>query len=333
MPPDSPIPSDMPERISSEPGISVAVRALLEHPEVADKFVLVAGSAGLGRLIEHPRIQKSGLVLVGHTTGMVPTRIQVLGETEISYLETLDPVVRDERVRFLCDLGIAAIVVSRGVTPLPELLAHAERSDTPLIVSPVKSSSTINVLHAALDRLMAPRARIHGVFVEVHGLGMLLRGSSGIGKSETALQLVERGHRLVADDMVELTRMPLGAVMGSPAPLLKHHLEIRGVGILNIRYLFGATAVRDEAPVDLLVDLCQFREDEVYERLGLDEQTERVLGTPIPRLKIPVTPGRDLGVILEIAARNHLLKREGVHGARRFAERLQDAMDGKRGED
>jgi HPr kinase/phosphorylase len=333
MPPaDPPIPSDLPERISSEPGITVAVRAVLEHPDVAGQFVLVAGAAGLDRRIEHPRIQKSGLVLVGHTTGMVATRIQVLGETEISYLETLDPATRDARVRFLCDLGLSAIVVSRGVAPLPELLAHAERSGTPLIVSPVKSSSTINVLHAALDRLMAPRARIHAVLVEVHGLGMLLRGPSGIGKSETALLLVEAGHRLIADDMVELIRLPLGAVIGSPAPLLRHHLEIRGVGILNIRYLFGATAVRDEARVELIVDLCPFRDDEDYERLGLDEQTESVLGTPIPRLKIPVRPGRDMGVILQIAARNHLLKREGVHGARRFAERLQQAMD-QAGED
>lgn len=310
--------------------MAVSVRTVLEHPDVAGKFVLAAGHGGLDRLIDHPRIQKSGLILVGHTQGFVPTRVQVLGETEMSYLETLDPATRDARLRFLFDLNVSVIVISRGVEPLPELITHAERTSTPLVVSPVRSSSTINAIHQTLDRLLAPRARIHGVLVEVHGLGMLLRGSSGIGKSECALFLVERGHRLVADDVVELTRLPNGAVMGAPAPLLKHHLEIRGVGILNIRYLFGATAVRDEARVELIVDLCPFRDDEQYERLGLDDQTEDLLGRQLPKLRIPVRPGRDMGVILEIAARNHLLKLEGLNGAKRFAERLQAAIGNER---
>jgi HPr kinase/phosphorylase len=314
-------------RRPSVPNVSVPVHTVLEHPDIQGKFVLAAGSRGLDRVIDHPRVQKSGLLLVGHTQGVIRTRVQVFGETEISYLETLDVEARRARVEFIFGLGLSAIVVSRGVTPLPELIAQAEQTGTPLIVSPVRSSSTINAIHAVLDRLLAPRERLHGVLVEVHGLGMLLRGSSGIGKSECALFLVERGHRLVADDIVELIRLPTGAVMGSPAPLLKHHLEIRGVGILNIRYLFGATAVRDEARVDLIIELCPWRDDEAYERLGLDDQTEELLGTPLPKLRIPVRPGRDMGVILEIAARNQLLKGEGLHGARRFAERLQQNIE------
>ena len=142
--------------------------------------------------------------------------------------------------------------------------------------------------------------------------------------------MVERGHRLVADDHVELTRLPNSAVMGCPAPLLRHHLEIRGVGILNIRDLFGATCVRDEARLDLVVELCPWRDDEAYERLGLDDQVIELLGTKVARLRIPVRPGRDMGVLLEIAARNHLLKREGVHGARRFAERLERELSNKK---
>jgi HPr kinase/phosphorylase len=314
------------DRPSGTPEVAIPVSEVLQHPDIAGKFMLVAGGAGLGRRIDHPRVQKSGLVLTGHKRGVIPTRVQVFGETELSYLESLDPSTRLSRVHFLFSLRFSVIVLSRGVDPLPELIEQAERTGTPLIVSPGRSSATINVIHAVLDRLLAPRASVHAVLIEVHGIGMLLRGPSGIGKSECALFLVERGHRLVADDVVELTRLPDGAVMGAPAPLLKHHLEIRGVGILNIRYLFGATAVRDEARVDLIVELCAWRDDEQYERLGLDDQVDDLLGTDVPKLRIPVRLGRDMGVILEIAARNQLLKREGVHGARHFAERLHRSV-------
>jgi HPr kinase/phosphorylase len=304
-------------------GISVSVRELLAHPDLSDLLELKAGERGLESRIDHPRVQKSGLILVGHIKGLVPTRVQVFGETELSFLESLDGPTREQRVEYVCGLGISIIVVTRGVTPTPELIAAAERHGMPLVMARERSSACINALHGVLDRLLAPRARVHGVLVEVHGVGTLLSGPSGIGKSECALFLVQRGHRLVADDVVELTRLPNSGVMGAPAPLLRHHLEIRGMGILNIRDLFGATAVRDHAQVDLVVDLCAWREDEQYERLGLDDQTVDVLGTDVARLRIPVRPGRDMGVLLEMAARNHLLKREGVHGARRFAERLE----------
>lgn len=311
----------------SHASFGVAVRTILAHPDLAG-VTACAGEAGLDRLITHPRVQKSGLVLVGHTQGIIATRVQVLGETEISFLEGLEPTTREARVAFLFSLGFSMVVVTRGVAPLSELRKHADLTSTPLVVSSVRSSSTINILHGVLDRLLAPRATVHGVFVEVHGVGTLLLGPSGIGKSECALFLVERGHRLVADDQVQLTCLPNGAVMGAPAPLLRNHLEIRGVGILNIRDLFGATAVREEARVDLVVELCPFRDDEDYERLGLDEVRADILGQMLAKLRIPVRPGRDMGVILEMAARNQLLKREGVHGARRFMERLERGLAG-----
>lgn len=307
---------------------SVSVREVLEHSDLKGRFVVHAGWTGLDRTIDHARVQKSGLVLVGHTQGVITTRVQVLGETEVSFLESLPPTVRSERVAFLCDLGCSLLVVTRGVAPLPELTRHAERSGTPLVVAPERSSATINEIHAVLDRLLAPRASLHGVLVEVHGVGTLLMGPSGIGKSECALFLVERGHRLVADDVVQLTLLPNAEVRGAPNPLLKHHLEIRGVGILNIRDLFGATAVCDEARVDLVVELCQWRDGEPYERLGLDQESIVLLGSSIEKLRIPVRPGRDMGVLLEISARNHLLKREGVNGAERFVERLSRARLG-----
>jgi HPr kinase/phosphorylase len=311
-------------------GQLVAGRDVLGHADLKELLTLRAGQGGLSRPITHPRVQKSGLVLVGHSQGVVPSRIQVLGETEVSYLETLAAEERLQRIAFLFSLDMSLIVVTRGIAPLPELVEAAERTQTPLAVSDVRSSVTINRLHAALDRLLAPCMDLHGVFVEVHGIGTLLRGPSGIGKSECALFLVERGHRLVADDVVQLTCLPQGQIMGQAAPLLRHHLEIRGLGILNVRDLYGATAVCDEARLDLIVDLSPWDARAEYDRLGIDDETIDVLGQAICRLRVPVHPGRDMGVILEIASRNHLLRREGVNGAARFSERLEQARDERR---
>lgn len=315
---------DFRHRFSSvPPASSVSAKTLVEHPELRDILSLRAGEAGLERPLSHPRVQKSGLVLVKHATGIVPDRVQVFGETEMSYLETLDAETRKDCVEFLCTLRPSLIVVTRGVDPLPELIEIAEQTATPIAVAVPKSSTTINAIHTVLDRLLAPNDDRHGVFVEVHGVGVLLTGPSGIGKSECALFLVERGHRLVADDVVHLTCLPSGTIIGEPSPLLRHHLEIRGVGIINIRDLFGATAVRDSAKLHLIVDLCHWQEGEHYERLGLDEKTTEIFGQEVSTLRIPVRPGRDMGVILEIAARNHLLKQEGHNAAQNFAERLE----------
>lgn len=304
------------------PAPPTSVRSLLEHTGLRSILRVAAGERGIDRRIDHPRIQKSGLVLAGHAHGIVPTRVQILGETEVSFLETLEPALRASRIESFFGLGLSCVVVTRGVEPLAELTDAARRTDTPLVVSAIRSSATIVEVHAALDRLLAPREQRHGVMVEIHGIGTLLLGSSGIGKSECALFLVERGHRLVADDQVWLTRLPNDQVTAAPAPLLKHHLEIRGLGILNIRDLFGATSVWDEAVVDLVAELCPWRDDEQYERLGLDQLTESILGLEIPKLRIPVRPGRDMAVILEVAARNQLMKAAGHHAARDFARRL-----------
>ncbi len=298
------------------------VAQLAVHEGLKGLLALVAGERGLDRRIDHPRIQKSGLVLAGHAHGIVATRVQILGETELSFLESLEPVVRRERVKGLFALHLSCVVVTRGVEPPAELVEGAAASDTPLFVARERSSATIFAIHDALDRLLAPRERRHGVMVEIHGVGMLLVGRSGIGKSECALFLVERGHRFVADDQVWLTRLPSKQVVATPAPLLRHHLEIRGIGILNIRDLFGATSVWDEAVLDLVVELNAWDEEQPYERLGLDPLTEEILGVELPKLRIPVRPGRDMAVILEVAARNELMKEMGHHAARDFARRL-----------
>ena len=301
---------------------NLPVRELLAADEVREVLQVQAGAEGLDRLLTHPRIQKNGLVLAGHMRGIVATRVQILGETEVSYLQALDERTADERVGCLFDLDLSCMVVTRDIELPPVLARHAVRTSTPLLSSTKRSSTTISAIHRALDRLLAPSVTLHGVLVEIHGVGVLLFGPSGIGKSECALFLVERGHRLVADDQVILSLGGDNRVSGRPAPLLRHHMEVRGIGILNIRELFGATAVRDSAVVDLAVELCPWRQDETYERLGIDEQTHELLGVPVPKLRIPVTPGRDMGVILEVAARNQLLKQSGHHPAKQFARAL-----------
>lgn len=313
---------------STPPGARATVRALLDDPDVGAITRLVAGAASLDRALTHPRIQKNGLCLAGHTHGVVGTRVQILGETELSYLETMDPDTREARCAELFGLGLSLVVVTRGAKPPAALLEAARESETPTIVSELRSSRTIAVVHRVLDRLLAPSETKHGVFIDIHGIGTLLLGPSGIGKSECALFLVERGHRLVADDQVVLTRTPMGEIIGRPPPLLRHHLELRGIGIINVRELFGATAVRDEQAVELVVELAD--EDQEIDRLGLDDLRADLLGVPLPMLKIPIRPGRNMAVILEVAARNHLLKRAGHHSARDFVQNLQHRLIGER---
>jgi HPr kinase/phosphorylase len=300
---------------------TIATRALLAAHDVAPIARLVAGDAGLDRPITRARIQKSGLALAGHMHGIVASRVQVLGETELSYLDTLDADAQLARVNAMFALGLSCVFVTRGVDAPAPLMTAATNTGTPLVVSSARSSATITIVHAALDRLLAPRARVHGVLVEVHGVGILLTGTSGIGKSECALFLVERGHRFVADDAVDLVRTG-EQVIGSSPPPLRHHLEIRGLGVLNVRDLFGATAVRESVAVDLVVELARFDSTDEDDRLGLEDRRREMLGVGIPTLRIPVREGRDMGVLLEVAARNQLLKQGGVHGARAFVQKL-----------
>ena len=316
--------------MTSETGLPVAkvisVGELLDRADNDGVLRLVSGRKGLSREITHPRVQKSGLILVGHTRGVVPSRVQVFGETEMSFLASLEPRVRAERLENLFRLGLSLVVVTRDVEPPEEMRAESKATGTPLAVAPLRSSDAIQTLHGLLDALLAPSQTLHGVLIDVHGIGTLLVGPSGIGKSECALFLIERGHRFVADDQVILTLQPSGIIVGRAPPLLRHHLEVRGIGIINVRELFGATSVRDEKVVHLVVELCPWVKDESFDRLGLDDRTYPLLGEQIPMLRIPVRSGRNMAVILEVAARNQLLKRAGHHAARRFVETLSGAL-------
>jgi HPr kinase/phosphorylase len=301
----------------------LTVRQLVEDPQLGIALRRVAGEAGLERPLRHPRVQKNGLALAGHYHGVVPTRVQVLGETELSYLASLSNEARSVAARGFFSLGLSCVVLSGGHEPPKALATAADATSTPLFVTDARSSRTINALHAVLDDRLAPTTRLHGVLVDVFGVGILLLGKSGIGKSECALELVMRGHRLVADDVVRCDWRPPGMVFGQPAELLRHHIEIRGLGVLDLQALFGITAVRDRKRVDLVVRLCEWKDEEEFDRLGVEERHHTILGTAVRELRVPVRPGRDMGSIIEMAARNEMLRRDGRHTATEFLERIE----------
>lgn len=305
---------------------TMSVRQLLEEPRLGLEIRLLAGGRGLERRITHPRIQKSGLAMVGHLHGIVPTRIQVLGETEMSYAEALDSAGQQKAAEHLFGMNLACVVVSRGVPPPAPFIEMAEATATPLLLCEERSSTAITQLHTLMDEHLAPRDRLHGVLVDVFEVGVLLLGQSGIGKSECALELVMRGHRLVADDVIECDYRPPGMAFGQPAALLRHHIEVRGLGILNIKDLYGVTAIRERKRLDLIVRLELWKPDGSYDRIGLEDHFRDVLGVPIREVVLPVQPGRNMSSIIEIAARNELLRQAGHHPARDLVRQIEAGL-------
>jgi HPr kinase/phosphorylase len=326
------------------PPPTVKVRALINDPGLGIELTLLAGEGGLDRTIRHPRIQKSGLALVGHFHGIVPSRVQILGQTELSFLHRLSVEDRRRSLHGFFRLELCCVILTQGtrhneegsgvgVMPVPELIECAEDTGTPLLLADERSSFTINAVHGLLDDRLAPRIRLHGVLVDVFGVGLLLMGASAIGKSESALDLVMHGHRLVADDVVECDYRPPGMVFGAAAELLRHHLEVRGLGILNVKDLFGVTSIRERKRIDVVVKLVEWSKDTEYDRLGLDDRYHTILGVKIRELMIPVRPGRDMASILEVAARNELLKNAGHHAAREFFGNLEGSLLSERPHD
>jgi HPr kinase/phosphorylase len=313
-------------RVPIETIPKLCTRQLVADPNLAIPMNRIAGEAGLDRPINHPRVQKSGLALAGHHQGVVPTRVQLLGETELSYLGSLTPDGRSVASRGFFALGLSCVVVSGALEPPPAFVAAAEATTTPLFVTTARSSRAINALHAVLDDRLAPQTQLHGVLVDVYRIGVLLLGKSGIGKSECALELLIRGHQLIADDVVRCEWHPPGILFGQPAALLKHQVEVRGLGVLDARELFGITAVRDRKQIDLVVRLCDWNDEEEFDRLGLEDRHHTILGTPIREVRVPVRPGRDMGSIIEMAARNELLRRDGRNTAREFVGKIEGGI-------
>ncbi len=309
---------------------TIRVRDLLSGQAARLAFRILAGEAGIDREINVPRIQKPGLALAGFIEYIHPGRVQILGRSEITFLNDLDPERRRAILSEVAACGVTCLVITKGLEPPAELIDAAELHAIPLLQTSEMSSVTIDSLTTFLEECLAPRLTLHGVLLDLYGVGVLLLGESGVGKSECALDLVVRGHRLVADDVVEFRRRS-GLLNGDGPELTRYHMEVRGLGIINIKHLFGVTAVREKKDLDLIIRLVHWQEGMHYERLGLDENTFEILGVNVPYLEMPVAPGRYLSVLIEVAARTHLLRKQGYPPSKDLVERLDRELAKKRG--
>ncbi len=305
---------------------AIRVGALLDDNKFDLRLSLVAGRQGLSRRISSSRIQKPGLVLAGFTEYLHKERVQVFGNTEMSYLATLPRERSIEVLRNFFAQDVACLVVTKGLDVPPEMAAAAEDTGVPILRTSHLSSNFIESVQNYLEDILTAQTSMHGVLLDVFGVGILLLGKSGIGKSEIALDLVMRGHRLVADDIVDVKRRSPDAVLGAGSEIIKHHMEIRGLGIINIKDLFGVASIRERKRIEIVLELVEWDPNVEYDRLGVEEKKFRILDVEIPMLIVPVRPGRNMTTIVEVAARNHLLKLQGHHSAREFQERLNRAI-------
>lgn len=291
---------------------------------------LIAGAKGLKKRIRFSQIQKLGLPFTGYTRFVQPFRVQVIGNTELCYLKTLSSKKREGIIRKICGLRIACFIVTKNLEIPPLFIEESEKKRIPLFQTELSTTELIERITKFLENKLAANTTIHGVLVDVFGVGVLIFGKSGIGKSECALDLILRGHRFVADDLVFLYRRSPHIIFGCGIDTVKYHMEIRGLGIINIANLFGVEAIRERKKVEMVVELVEWESSKIYDRLGFEEESYRILGTNLPMVKIPVTPGRNLASIIEVAARNHLLKVMGYHPAREFEKQLMAKISSRR---
>ncbi len=306
--------------------LSIDVGTLIKKKEAHLELSLLAGKKGLQKKINIPRIQKPGLALIGDTSNLHPGRIQVLGKSEIRYLKSLEETKIRSVVKKMCARDVSCFVITRGNKPPKVLLSEAEKANITVFVTPLITYTFISRVTRFLEEYLTASTTLHGVLMDVYGVGILIIGKSGIGKSECALDLVLKGHRLVADDVVEIRKKPPATLYGSSTDLLQYHLEIRGLGILNIKDLFGVAAIREQKLVEIVVELVEWNPNYEYDRLGIDEHKYMILEVPVPYLKIPVSPGRNITTIIEVAARNNLLKAQGHYSSRKFQDRLNNKL-------
>lgn len=307
--------------------MGVPVKELLEDGQ-RERFLLelAAGEKGLERELATSRIQKPGLLLTGLLEELHSDRVQIFGAAEIGYLNSLRKEKLDRSLKVLERSDVPAIIVTRGLEP-PEFLQNLCKSkNIPLFKTVHTSSVLIEGITKYLEERLAPSTMLHGVLVDVLGVGILITGKSGIGKSECALDLVSRGFRLVSDDVVIVKKMPPSVLFGTSSDIIRYHMEIRGLGIVNIKDLYGITAIREKKQMDLVVELVKWEPDSEYERLGFEERTFNILGVELPYLRIPVSPGRSVATIVEIAARNQILKIMGHHSGKNLEAELDHAL-------
>lgn len=308
---------------------ALRVQNLLSEEARLIALRLLEGEAGLEREVRTQKIQKPGLVLAGYRSYLRADRIQVFGGSEMQYLRDITPEKRREVLEPVFAPTVPAIVVTKDVDPTEEVRFHARENALPLFATPHSSSVLIFRLTTYLEEKLAPRITLHGVMIEVFGVGILILGESGIGKSECALNLVSRGHRLVGDDVVNVKRRESGVLMAEGKDLVRQNIELRGLGIVNVRDLFGFTAVKRRKEVELIIQLEGWKNETDYERLGVEHEHTELMGFSVPLIRVPVMPGRNLAVLIEVAARNHILIRQGRHPAREVERKVLRAIKGK----
>jgi HPr kinase/phosphorylase len=297
--------------------------------DIYERFQLemISGEEGVNRPITTSDISRPGIEIAGYFEYYPAERIQLLGKTELSFFSELPENERITRMERLCTDITPAIIVTRGLDVPKELIEASERESVPVLRSNMKTTRFSSRLTNFLESKLAPTTAVHGVLVDIYGIGVLITGKSGVGKSETALELVKRGHRLVADDCVEIRQEDQDTLVGASPDLIEHLLEIRGLGIINVMTLFGAGAVRSHKRITMVINLEIWDATKQYDRLGLDEEKMKIIDTEITKITVPVRPGRNLAVIIEVAAMNYRLKRMGVNAAQQFTERLSDVIE------
>ena len=302
--------------------------------DIIEKFnlELISGEEGINRPITMSDISRPGIELAGYFDYYPADRIQLIGKTELTFAEKLSELDRAERMEKLCTDVTPGIIIARDL-PIPEELTEiSERESVPVMRTKQNTTKFSGLFTNFLEGKLAPTTAVHGVLVDVYGVGVLITGQSGVGKSETALELVKRGHRLVADDCVEIRQEDENNLVGTSPELIEHLLEIRGLGIIDVMTLFGAGAVLPRKKITLVINLEIWDQHKQYDRLGLDEEKVKIIDTEVTKLTIPVRPGRNLAVILEVAAMNFRLKRMGMNAAENFTERLNNVI-GENGQD
>ena len=287
---------------------------------------LVAGKNGLQRKIQVPEAQRPGLSLAGFLKSHASKRVLVFGKVEIEYIRNLSPKVRIGRLEQLLNSDMPAVIIARRYKPPKELLQLCEKLSIPLLRASMSTMNLLSKLMILLIEQFAPSMSCHGTLVEVFGVGVLIQGDSSVGKSEAALGLIERGHRLVSDDIVKIRKRESTYIEGSGAELTRHHMEIRGIGIINVAHLYGAVCVRDNKSIDLVVKLEDWDDQQFYDRLGIEEKHTAFLGVKVPYHILPVKPGRDVVLLLETIALNHRLKHMGYNSAKEFKTKLLDMI-------
>ena len=303
---------------------SVSLTSLIEEFNLE----VISPSSHLEKtMIVSDDVNRPGLQLAGFFDYFDSSRLQIIGKVETTFVGRFTPEKRRACFEKLLSKCIPALIYSRGIEPFPESIEMAEKYDVPVLRSQESTSHLVSAIIASLKISLAPRITRHGVLVEVYGEGILLLGESGVGKSETAIELVKRGHRLIADDAVEIKRVSAKTLVGSAPELIRHYVELRGIGVVDVRRIFGMGAIKPTEKIDLIINIEPWNEQTEYDRLGLEDKTMTILDVCVPLLTVPVKPGRNLAIIIEVAAMNNRHKKMGYNAAREFTERINEHFE------